>query len=62
MQNLVRKPERNRPLVRPNLRWENNSRMNLREIGWDDVDWKLLAQDRDQRQVVVNNVMNFLVP
>jgi hypothetical protein len=33
--------------------------MDLREIGWEDVDWMLLAQDRDHWWAVVNMVMNF---
>jgi hypothetical protein len=35
--------------------------MDLREIGWDMV-WNDLAQDRDQWSVLVNTVMNLLVP
>jgi hypothetical protein len=36
--------------------------MDLREIEWDGVDWIELAQDRDQRRVLVNTVMNLPVP
>jgi hypothetical protein len=36
--------------------------MDLREIGWDGVDWIDLAQDRDQWRVLVNMVMNLRVP
>jgi hypothetical protein len=43
---LVGKPEGRRPLGRPRHRWENNIKMNLREIGFGDVDWIHLAQDR----------------
>jgi hypothetical protein len=53
------KPEGKRPLGRPKRRWEDNIRMNLREIGWREVDWILVAQDRDQSQAVVNTVVNF---
>jgi hypothetical protein len=35
--------------------------MDLREIGWDGVDWIDMAQDRDQWKALVNKVMNFLV-
>jgi hypothetical protein len=45
---LVGKPEGKRPLGRPRLRWVDNIKMNLREIGWDDMDWIELARDRDQ--------------
>jgi hypothetical protein len=44
---LVGKPEGNRPLGRPTLRWEDNIRMDLREIGWEGVDYMHLAQDKD---------------
>jgi hypothetical protein len=36
--------------------------MNVREIGWEGVDWMHLAQDRDQWRAVVNTVMNLRVP
>jgi hypothetical protein len=39
-------------------RWEDNIRMDLREIGWEDVDWIHLAQDRNQWRAVINTVMN----
>jgi hypothetical protein len=45
---LVGKPERKRPLGRPRRRWVANIEINLkREIGWDDMDWIDLSQDRD---------------
>jgi hypothetical protein len=44
---LVRKPDGKRPLGRSRHRWEDNIRVDLREIGWKDVDWIHLAQDRD---------------
>jgi hypothetical protein len=40
------KPEGKRPLGRPRRRWVDNMKMDLREIGWDDVDWIDMAQDR----------------
>jgi hypothetical protein len=43
---LVRNPEGKRPLGRPRRRWVNNIKMYLREIGWDNMDWIDLAQDR----------------
>jgi hypothetical protein len=45
---LVGKPEGRRPLVRPRRRWVVNIKMDLREIGWDGMDWIDLAQERDQ--------------
>jgi hypothetical protein len=45
---LVGKPEGKRPLGRSRLRLVENIKMELREIGWDGMDWTDLAQDRDQ--------------
>jgi hypothetical protein len=45
---LVGKPEGNGPLGRPTCTWVDNIRMDLREIGWGDMDWNDLSQDRDQ--------------
>jgi hypothetical protein len=49
---LVGKPEAKRPLGRPRRRWENNFKMDLREMGWSGVDWIYLAQDRDKWKVL----------
>jgi hypothetical protein len=59
---LVGKPEGKRPQGRPRCRWVDNIRMDLREIGWDGMDWLDLAQERDQWMALVNTVMNLLVP
>jgi hypothetical protein len=59
---LVGKPEGKRPLGRPRLRWIDNIKIVLREIGWDGVDWIDLGQDRDQWRALVNTVMNLRVP
>jgi hypothetical protein len=56
------KPEGKRPLGRPRHRWEGNIRMDLREIGWEGVDWMQLDEDRGQWRAVVNTVMNLRVP
>jgi hypothetical protein len=45
---LVRKRDGKRPLGRPRHRWEDSIRIDLREIGWEGVDWLHLAQDRHQ--------------
>jgi hypothetical protein len=50
-------PEGKRPLGRPRRGWEDNSRMELREI-----DWIHQAQGRDQWWAVVNTVINLRVP
>jgi hypothetical protein len=39
----------------------NNIKMDLRDIGWDDMDWIDLAQDRDQGRALVNTIMNLRV-
>ena len=59
---LVEIPEGKSPLERPRRRWEDNIKMDTKEIGWDGVDWIHLAQDRDVRRSVVNTVMNILIP
>jgi hypothetical protein len=59
---LVGKPEGNRPLGRPRRRWVDNTRMDLGEVGWGDVDWIGLAQDRNRWRVRVNSVLNLRVP
>jgi hypothetical protein len=58
----VGKPEEKSPLGRPRLRWVDNIKTDLRERGWDGMDWIDLAQDRDQWRTLVNTVMNLLVP
>jgi hypothetical protein len=59
---LVGKPEGKRPLGRPRRRWVNSIEMDLREIGWDGINWIELAQDRDQWRALVNKAMNLWVP
>jgi hypothetical protein len=58
---LVGRPEGKRPLGRPRLRWEDNIKLDLREIGIDAVNWIRLAQDRVQWRAFVNTVMNLRV-
>jgi hypothetical protein len=59
---LVGRLEGRRPLVRPRHRWEDNIKMNLREIRFQNVDWIHLAHDRDRWRAFVNMVMNLWVP
>jgi hypothetical protein len=58
---LVGKQEGKRPLGRPRLRWMDNIRMDLEEVGWSDVDWIGLAKDRNRWSALVNSVLNFVV-
>jgi hypothetical protein len=59
---LVGRPEGRRPLGRPRRRWEDNIKIDLREVGWGGMNWIELAQDRDRWQALVNVVMNLQVP
>ncbi|KAJ4448244.1 hypothetical protein ANN_10258 [Periplaneta americana] len=58
---LVGRPEVKRPLGRPRRRWEDNIKMDLREVGCDDRDWINLAQDRDRWRAYVRAAMNLRV-
>jgi hypothetical protein len=59
---LVGKSEGKSPLGRPRRRWVDNIKIDLREIGWDGMDWIDLAQYRNQWRALVNTVMNLRVP
>jgi hypothetical protein len=59
---LVGKPEGKRPLGNPRRRWVDNIGMDLVEVGWGDVDWNSLAEDRDRWRALVNSVLNLRVP
>ena len=56
------KPEGKRPLGRPRRRWEDNIKMDFREIVCGGVDWIELAQDTGRWLALVNAVMNLRVP
>jgi hypothetical protein len=58
----VGKPEGKRPLRRPRRRWEDNIKLDLREIGIDGVNWIRLAEDIVQWRALMNTVMNLRVP
>jgi hypothetical protein len=53
---LVGRPEGRRPLGRPIRRWEDNIKMDLREIWFWDVDWIHLAQDMDRWRALVGSI------
>jgi hypothetical protein len=59
---LVGKPEGKRPLGRSRHRCLDNIKMDLVEVGWGDVDWIGLAQDRDRWRALVNSILNLQVP
>ena len=58
----VGKPEGKRRLGRPRHRWEDNIKMDLREVGCDPGEWIDLAEDRDPWRAYVMAVMNLRVP
>jgi hypothetical protein len=60
---LVGKPEGKRPLERPRLRWEDNIKMDVQEVGGGRGEWmELAAQDRDRWRALVSTVKNLGVP
>jgi hypothetical protein len=59
---LVEKPEEERPRGKPGRRWEDNIKLDVREIGWGGMDWIDLAQVRVQWRALVKTVMNLPVP
>jgi len=54
----IGKPKRKRPLARPRYRWKDNTKVDLKEIGYKDVNWIHVAQDRVQCLILMNMVMN----
>jgi hypothetical protein len=58
-QSLVEKPEGKEPLGRPRRRWEDNYKMDFREIGYQDIGWIQLVWDR---RTLVNMVTNLQFP
>jgi hypothetical protein len=58
----VGKPEGKRLLGRSRRRWVDNVIMDLGEVGWGDVDWIGLAQNRNKWRALVNLVLNLQVP
>jgi hypothetical protein len=59
---LVGRPEEKRPPVRPRRRWEDNNKLDLKEIGIDGANWIQLTQDRVQWRAFVCTVLNLGVP
>jgi hypothetical protein len=59
---FVGTPEGKRPLGRPRRRWEDNIKMDLQEVKWEDMDWIDLAYDEDRWRALVNAVMTLRVP
>jgi hypothetical protein len=62
MRFLVGKPEGKRPLGRSNRRWVHNIKIDLAEVGWGDMGWIGLTQDRVKRSALVNAALNLRIP
>ena len=58
---IIGKPIGKRPLGRPRRRWEDNIRMDLKEIGLNTRNWVDSAQDRDYWRALVNTALNLRV-
>jgi hypothetical protein len=58
----VGKPEGKRPLGSSRYNWDDNFKMDSREIEWDCMNWTDLTQDRDQWRALANMIMNLRVP
>ena len=56
------KPEGKRPLGMPRGKWEDNIKMDLKEVGCDPGEWIDLAEDGDQWRAYVREVMKLWVP
>jgi hypothetical protein len=59
---LIGRPEVKSPLGRPRRRWEDNIKMNLREIGIDGTNWIRVTRDKVQWRAFLNTIMNFRFP
>jgi hypothetical protein len=59
---LVGKPDGKRPPGIFRRRWEDNIKMDLRDIGWDGMDWIDVVWDMDQWRALANTVVNLRVP
>jgi hypothetical protein len=59
--NLLFSQEEKRPQRRPRRKWEDNTKMDLKEIRWDGVDSVNLTSARDQLRAIVNTVTDYRV-
>ena len=62
IQGMVGEPERKRPLGNLRRRWEENTKVDLQDVGYGGMDWIDVAQDMDRWRALVNAVMNLRVP
>jgi hypothetical protein len=59
---LVEKPEGKRPQRKLRRKWGINVKTDLRGIIWDGMNWINLAENMDQKRIIVNTIMNLRVP
>jgi hypothetical protein len=59
---LVGKPEGKRPIGISRCRWEDNIKMDLRDIGWNNMDWIHVVLDMEQWRALANTAVNLRVP
>lgn len=60
-ESLIGKPEGKSRFGRPRRRWDYNSKMDLKEIEWEDLDWIPLAKDMYRWRTDVNMAMEVRV-
>jgi hypothetical protein len=62
LQGFFGRSEGKRQLGRPTRKWEDNIKLDLREIRIDGANWIQLAHDSVQWRVFINTVMNLRFP
>jgi hypothetical protein len=55
---LVGKLERKKPFARSRSRWEDNIKIAVQRVGWEGVDWHIMAEIRDKWQTGWNRVLS----
>ena len=60
--NIFVRKLREKSLVRPRRRWDNNIKMDFHEVKWGVINWTDLAKDRNRWRMLLNAVMNLRVP
>ena len=59
---MIKMDESCKPTGRPRRRWEDNIRMDLKEIDINTRNWLGSAQDMDYWRTLVNAALNLRVP
>jgi len=58
----VGRPKETSPPGRPRHRWKGTTKMGLRDVGLEDIDWTGVTEGRDSWRALVNAIMNLRVP